>query len=65
MAFIEHSTETRSIRVGKGDGWIAVCQGHGCNWEGPSRRKRDAAEDDASAHHLAMYPDDEPGSAMR
>lgn len=43
-----HNTETRSVRVGRGDGWLAIC--HGCDWEGPSRRARETAEDDASTH---------------
>lgn len=47
-ADIEHRTETRSVRVGRGDGWLAIC--HGCDWEGRSRRARDTAEQDAKAH---------------
>jgi hypothetical protein len=62
MTTTEHETETRRVRIGKGAGWVAICS---CGWEDRSRRERDAAEDDAAAHRLAVYPDDEPGSAMR
>jgi hypothetical protein len=52
MPTTEHATETRSVRVGRGDGWLAIC--HDCDWEGRSRRARDTAEADATAHHAAI-----------
>lgn len=52
MTVVEHRTETRGVRVGRGDGWLAIC--HGCAWEGNSRRSRERADEDATAHRAAI-----------
>lgn len=42
--------------------YVARCK---CGWIGGHRPTRFAADEDASAHHLAMYPGDQPGSVYR
>lgn len=53
---------TRMSLPGRMRGYAAYCS---CGWEGEFRSSRAAAEEDASAHHLAEWPDDREGSAYR